>query len=193
MDRSRADRRPGISSNRMRPWWRHVCWRHWPRRFLPAIRHDGRRLGSRTTSMAARPMTKDAKQRSPMLLFAWNSLSARRSVLLSGSITTGGVIALSPGLGGSEFVGWWRGMGCGKGQGSSLPSGRRGGHACRGRSRRQRQFVSNRLRCQQSLPELDQSVHRFVPLRVRHVDQVPEIRDGIVESGIAQFLEQAAL
>jgi len=104
------------------------------------------------------------------------------------------VIALSPGLGGFEIVVRWRGLRCGKRQGSPLPAGWRHGHARRILYRPRRQPVNHhRFRSQQALPQLNQSIHRLVPLSIRHVDQVSEIRNGIVESGTAQFLQQAAL
>lgn len=53
--------------------------------------------------------------------------------------------------------------------------------------------MANRFRDQQALSKLDQSVHSLISSPVGHIDQVSEIRDGVVESGIAQLLEQAAL
>jgi len=81
-----------------------MCWRNWPGRFLPTIHRQGRRLGSRATPMTALPMPEKAKQRRPVLLLARSILGTGRGVFLPGSITTGGVIALSPGLGGPELV-----------------------------------------------------------------------------------------
>jgi hypothetical protein len=76
-----------------------------------------------------------------------------------------------------------------------LPARHRSSHTRRSRRRRQgNQPVNhNRLSSQQPLPQLNQSIHCLIPLRIRHVNQVSEIRNGIVESGIAQFLQQAAL
>jgi len=54
--------------------------------------------------MTALPMPEKAKQRRPVLLLARSILGTGRGVFLPGSITTGGVIALSPGLGGPELV-----------------------------------------------------------------------------------------
>lgn len=53
--------------------------------------------------------------------------------------------------------------------------------------------MANRFRHEQALSKLDQSVHSLISSPVGHIDQVSEVRDGVVESGIAQLLEQAAL
>lgn len=53
--------------------------------------------------------------------------------------------------------------------------------------------MANRFRDQQALSKLDQSVHSLISSPVGHIDQVSKVRDGVVESGIAQLLEQAAL
>jgi len=45
----------------------------------------------------------------------------------------------------------------------------------------------------QALSQLDQSVHSPVSSRVRHVDQISEIRNRVIEGGIAQLFQQAAL
>lgn len=87
-------------------------WRTWPVQFVPAISKCSRRLGSRAGSMTVRPVSEDAKQRAPVLRLALDVLSTRRGVLLPGSISTGGVIVLSPSLGRPEIVVWRRGVRC---------------------------------------------------------------------------------
>ena len=53
--------------------------------------------------------------------------------------------------------------------------------------------MPNRFRHEQALSKLDQSVHSLISSPVGHIDQVSKVRDGVVESGIAQLLQQAAL
>lgn len=63
--------------------------------------------------------------------------------------------------------------------------------SCKGCGRRE--VVSNGFGDQQALSKLDQSVHSLVSSPISHVDQVSKVGDRVVESGIAQLLEQAAL
>ena len=142
--------------------------------------------------MTARPVSEDAQQRAAMFRFPSAVLRARRSVFFARSIAGCGVVRLRPGLGGLEFApgGSWRGR-TRKRQGRSLLA--RGGRWHGSKRCSRREVIPNRFGDQQALPKLDQSVHSLVSSAVGHVDQVSEIRDRVVEGGIAQLLEQAAL
>lgn len=127
-----------------------------------------------------------------MFRFPCTILRAGRSVFFARSIAGCGVVGLGPGLSGLKFTfgGSWRGRARKRQRSSLLARGGRwyGSNRCS-----RREVVPNRFGDQQALSKLDQSVHSFVSSSVSHIDQVPEIRNRVIESGIAQLLEQAAL
>jgi hypothetical protein len=142
--------------------------------------------------VTAGPVSEDPKKRAAVFRLSNAVLGSRRGVFFTRSIAGRGVVRLRPGLRWLEFTPrrWWRGR-ARKWQGSSLlpRSSRR--HVSKRRSRRE--IVPNRLRHKQPLSQLNQSIHSLIPSPISHIDQVSKIRDCIVESGIAQLLEQAAL
>jgi hypothetical protein len=156
------------------------------------LREHRRRLHSRPSSVTAGPVSEDPKKRAAVFRLSNAVLGSRRGVFFTRSIAGRGVVRLRPGLRWLEFTPrrWWRGR-ARKWQGSSLlpRSSRR--HISKRRSRRE--IVPNRLRHKQPLSQLNQSIHSLIPSPISHIDQISKIRDCIVESGIAQLLEQAAL
>lgn len=102
------------------------------------------------------------------------------------------MVGLRPGLRGLEFASRrWRRRRARKRQRSSLLARRSRRHISK--RRRRREIVPNRLRHKQPLSQLNQSIHSLIPPPISHINQISKIRDRIVESRIAQLLEQAAL